>query len=125
MSKKLTSFERRRFSTRNKIRKINIEQNASRAVRPRLSIHRTNKQIYCQVIDDLNGITVAAACSLEKDAGTKNGGNVAAAAAVGKLVAERAKKAGITQVVFDRGAFLYHGRVKALADGAREGGLEF
>ena len=125
MSKKLTSFERRRFSTRNKLRRINIEQNAVRAVRPRLSIHRTNKQIYCQVIDDLNGVTVAAASSLEKEAGLKNGGNAAAATAVGKLVAERAKKAGITQVVFDRGAFLYHGRVKALADGAREGGLEF
>ena len=125
MAKKLTSFERRRFSTRNKLRRVNIEQNAVRAVRPRLSVHRTNKQIYCQLIDDIKGVTLAAASSLETDLGLKNGGNIEAAQKVGKLVAERAKKAGVTQVQFDRGAFLYHGRVKALADGAREAGLEF
>jgi large subunit ribosomal protein L18 len=125
MGKKISSFERRRYSTRNKLRRVNIEQNASRSVRPRLSIHRTNKQIYCQVIDDVKGVTLAAASSLDADASLKNGGNVAAAEAVGKLVAERAKKAGVTAVQFDRGAFLYHGRVKALADGARAGGLEF
>jgi large subunit ribosomal protein L18 len=125
MTKKLTSSERRRFSTRNKLRRVNIEQNANRAVRPRLSVHRTNSQIYCQIIDDVKGVTLAAASSLEKDLGLKNGGNVAAAEQVGKLVAERAKKAGVTLVQFDRGAFLYHGRVKALADSARAGGLEF
>ena len=125
MAKKFTSFERRRFSTRNKLRRVNIEQNASRSVRPRLSVHRSNKQIYCQIIDDVNGVTLAAASSMDKDAGLTNGGNVDAAEKVGKLIAERAKKAGVSAVQFDRGAFLYHGRVKALADGARAGGLEF
>lgn len=125
MAKKFTSFERRRFSTRNKLRKVNIEQNAVREVRPRLSVHRSNKQIYCQIIDDVQGVTLAAASSMDKDAGLKNGGNAAAATAVGKLIADRAKKAGVKAVQFDRGAFLYHGRVKALADGARDGGLEF
>jgi large subunit ribosomal protein L18 len=125
MTKKLTSYERRRFSTRNKLRRVNIEQNAARAVRPRLSVHRTNAQIYCQIIDDVKGVTLAAASSLDKDLGLKNGGNVEAAEKVGKLVAERAKKAGVSLVQFDRGAFLYHGRVKALAEGARAGGLEF
>lgn len=95
--------------------------------RPRLSVHRTSKNIYAQVIDDANGNTVAAASTLEKDfkAGKKTGADSAAAAAVGKLVAERALKAGIKEVVFDRGAYIYHGRVKALADAAREGGLSF
>ena len=125
MGKRLSGFERRKFSTRNKLRSINISQNAVREIRPRLSIHRTNKQIYCQVIDDLRGVTLASASSLEKDLGLKNGGNIEAAQKIGKLVAERAKKAGVSKVLFDRGAFLYHGRVKALADGARDGGLEF
>ncbi len=125
MAKKLTSFERRRFSTRNKLRRVNIDQNAVRSVRPRLSVHRSNKQIYCQIIDDVKGVTLAAASSMDKDAGVKNGGNIDAAEKVGKLIAERAKKAGVSTVQFDRGAFLYHGRVKALADGARAGGLEF
>ena len=125
MAKKFTSFERRRFSTRNKLRRVNIEQNATRAVRPRLSVHRSNNEIYCQVIDDVKGVTLAAASSLDKDLSLKSGSNVAAAGQVGKLIAERAKKAGVTQVQFDRGAFLYHGRVKALAEGAREAGLEF
>ncbi len=95
--------------------------------RPRLSIHRSSENIYAQVIDDVKGVTVAAASSLEKDVkGTlKTGADKAAAAAVGKLVAERAVKAGVTEVVFDRGGFLFHGRVKALADAAREGGLKF
>lgn len=125
MGKRLSSSSRRKFVTRKKLRSVNINQNSSRDVRPRLSIHRTNKQIYAQVIDDIAGVTLAAASSLDKDAGTKNGGNAAAATAVGKLVAERAKKAGVTQVQFDRGSFLYHGRVKALAEGAREAGLDF
>ncbi|MDO9306782.1 MAG: 50S ribosomal protein L18, partial [Mesorhizobium sp.] len=91
------------------------------------SVHRSSKHIYVQVIDDANGRTLAAASSLDKDlkASLKTGADVAAAAAVGKLVAERAKKAGVTAVVFDRGAYIYHGRVKALAEAAREGGLDF
>lgn len=125
MGKRLNSSQRRKFTTRNKLRGVNINQNPNREIRPRLSIHRTNKQIYAQVIDDLNGVTLAAASSADKDAGLKNGGNVDAATAVGKLVAERAKKAGVSKVQFDRGSFLYHGRVKALAEGARAGGLEF
>lgn len=95
--------------------------------RPRLSVHRTSKNIYVQVIDDANGRTLAAASTLEKDfkASKKTGADTAAAAAVGKLVAERAVKAGVKEVVFDRGAYIYHGRVKALAEAAREGGLSF
>lgn len=95
--------------------------------RPRLSVHRTSKNIYVQVIDDANGHTIAAASTLEKDfkATKKTGADAAAAAAVGKLVAERAVKAGIKDVVFDRGSYIYHGRVKALAEAAREGGLNF
>ncbi|MCG2840792.1 50S ribosomal protein L18 [Sandaracinobacter sp. RS1-74] len=92
--------------------------------RPRLSVHRTGLHIYAQVIDDAQGRTLAAASTLEKDfSGT--GASVAAAATIGKLLAERAKAAGVSKVVFDRGGFLFHGRVKALADAAREGGLEF
>ncbi|TFF20626.1 50S ribosomal protein L18 [Jiella endophytica] len=95
--------------------------------RPRLSVHRSSKNIYAQVIDDEAGRTLASASTLEptlrKD--LKTGADVAAATAVGKLVAERAKEAGVTDVVFDRGAFIYHGRVKALADSAREAGLNF
>nr|WP_316653785.1 50S ribosomal protein L18 [uncultured Gellertiella sp.] len=95
--------------------------------RPRLSVHRSSKNIYVQVIDDVAGRTLAAASTL--DAGLrkdlKTGADTAAAAAVGKLVAERAVKAGVTEVVFDRGAFIYHGRIKALAEAAREGGLSF
>jgi len=95
--------------------------------RPRLSVHRSGKHIYAQVIDDAHGQTVAAASSLEKDlrGSLKSGANVAAAKAVGKLLAERASAKGIKEVVFDRGGYLYHGRVKALADAAREGGLSF
>jgi len=95
--------------------------------RPRLSVHRSGQNIYAQVIDDLAGHTLASASSLDKDLKSKlkSGGNVEAASEVGKLVAERATKAGVKQVVFDRGANIYHGRVKALAEAAREGGLEF
>ena len=94
--------------------------------RPRLNVYRSLDHIYAQVIDDAKGHTVASASTLDaslKD--NKNGGNVEGAKAVGQMVAERAKAAGITKVVFDRGGYLYHGRVKALADAAREGGLEF
>jgi large subunit ribosomal protein L18 len=95
--------------------------------RPRLSVFRSGKNIYAQVIDDAQGRTLAAASSLEKALreGLKTGADKAAAAAVGKLVAERALAAGVKEVVFDRGAYLYHGRVKSLAEAAREGGLAF
>lgn len=91
--------------------------------RPRLSVFRSNKHVYAQVIDDSRGETLAAASSLEKAVGM--GADVAAAAAVGKLLAERARASGVREVVFDRGRYLYHGRVRALADAAREGGLAF
>ena len=95
--------------------------------RPRLSVFRSGKHIYAQVIDDAAGRTVAAASSLEKSlrGELRTGADKDAASAVGKLIAERAKEAGVTQVVFDRGSYLYHGRVKALAEAAREGGLAF
>jgi len=89
--------------------------------RPRLNVFRSNTSIYCQIVDDIKGHTIAAASSQELTAGTKT----EQAVAVGKLIAEKAKAAGIETVVFDRGGYLYHGRVKALADGAREGGLNF
>jgi len=117
-------------------RKDNLVRRASRVRRqikavangrPRLSVHRSSKNIYAQVIDDANGHTLAAASTLESDlkGSLKTGADTAAAAAVGKLVAERAFQAGVTQVVFDRGAYIFHGRVKALAEAAREGGLSF
>ncbi len=94
--------------------------------RPRLSVFRSNKHIYAQVIDDAAGLTVAAASSLDKDLREAGkGGDRRAATAVGKLVAERAVAQGVSEVVFDRGPYLFHGRVKALADAAREGGLSF
>jgi large subunit ribosomal protein L18 len=95
--------------------------------RARLSIFRSSKHIYAQVIDDANGATLASASSIEKEmrGSLKSGANIAAAKAVGKLVAERAAAKGVKDVVFDRGSYLYHGRVKALADAAREGGLQF
>jgi large subunit ribosomal protein L18 len=92
--------------------------------RPRLSVFRSDKNIYAQVIDDVGGVTVAAASSLEGGKGAK-GANKDAAAAVGKLIAERALEKGVKDVVFDRGRYIYHGRVKALADAAREAGLNF
>ncbi len=121
----LSSKDRRTFRTRNKLRAVNIQKAGLKETRPRLSVHRTNKQIYAQVIDDLNGVTLAAASSLDKDFSLKKGSDKAAAAEVGKLVAQRAIKAGVKQVQFDRGSYLYHGRVKYVAEGAREGGLDF
>jgi large subunit ribosomal protein L18 len=115
---KLDPFAKRRQRVRTKLR-------AKGTTRPRLSVHRSGRHIYAQIIDDTAGKTVAAASSLEKDARAKTGATVDAATAVGKVVAERAKAAGVTSVVFDRGGFLFHGRVKAVAEGAREGGLEF
>ena len=93
--------------------------------RKRLSVFRSSKHIYAQVIDDLKGETLASASSLEKDMRAKTGADIDAAKAVGKLLAERAVKRGVKEVVFDRGSYLYHGRIKALADAAREAGLIF
>ena len=92
--------------------------------RPRLAVYRSLKHIYAQVIDDRQGHTLAAASSSEKNSAVKAGGNLAGAKEIGRLLAERAKEKGINKVVFDRGGYLYHGRVKALADAAREAGLE-
>ncbi len=114
---KLSLFERRRQRVRSKLR-------SQVAGRPRLSVHRTGQHIYAQIIDDAQGRTLASASSNDKDV-KGLGADSKAAAEVGKRVAAAAKKAGITSVVFDRGGFLFHGRVKALADAAREGGLEF
>jgi len=120
MAERLGAEDRRKARIRRAIRK-------SANGRPRLSVFRSSKQIYAQVIDDAQGRTVAAASSLEKDARgrLKTGADIGAAKEVGRMIAERAVAAGIQQVVFDRGGYLYHGRVKALADAAREGGLEF
>jgi large subunit ribosomal protein L18 len=95
--------------------------------RPRLSVFRSSKHIYAQLIDDVQGVTVAAASSLDKELAEQigNGGNVEAARKIGELIANRAKAKGVTQIVFDRGGYLYHGRIQALADAAREAGLEF
>ena len=100
---------------------------AGTPARPRLAVFRSNKHIYAQIIDDAKGITLAAASSRDAEgkSGIKNGGNIAAAKAIGKLVAERAKAKGIDAVLFDRGGYIYHGRVKALADAARDAGLKF
>ena len=110
----------RRDRVRRRLRKRN-------SGRPRLSVFRSGKNIYAQVIDDGEGRTLAAASSIDKDlrAGLKSGGDKEAAAKVGKLLAERALAKGVTDVMFDRGSYMYHGRVKALADAAREGGLAF
>ena len=111
-------FLKSRLRVRNKLRKMNEG-------RPRLSVHRSNKNISVQLIDDLQGATLASASSLEKDLGVVGKNNVEAAAKIGAAIAERAKKAGVEECYFDRGGFLFHGRVKALADAAREGGLKF
>ena len=111
-------FLRRRMRVRNKLRKTAGD-------RPRLSVHRSNKNISVQLIDDVKGITLAAASSLEKALGVVGKNNLEASAKVGAAIAERAKKAGVEVCYFDRGGFLFHGKVKALADAAREGGLKF
>ncbi|SFA89538.1 LSU ribosomal protein L18P [Poseidonocella pacifica] len=110
-------FQKRRLRVRNKLRKVN-------AGRVRLSVHRSNKNISVQLIDDVNGVTLASASTLEKDLGVIGKNNVDAAAKVGTAIAERAKKAGVEEAYFDRGGFLYHGSIKALADAARDGGLK-
>ena len=114
---KLQLFQKRRLRVRNKLRKVNAD-------RVRLSVHRSNKNISVQLIDDVRGVTLASASTMEKDLGVVGKGNVEAAQKVGALIAERAKAAGVEEAYFDRGGFLYHGRVKALADAAREGGLK-
>ena len=118
MTNQNTLFDRRRGRVRSKIARVTKD-------RPRLSVHRSNKHIYVQVIDDANGVTLVAASTVEKDLRGAKGWNAEAAVTVGKLIAERSKAAGIEKVVFDRGGYLYHGRIKALADAAREGGLVF
>ncbi len=109
-------FIKRRLRVRNKLRRTNRG-------RMRLSVHRSNKNISVQLIDDVNGVTVASASTLEKDLGVVGKNNIEAATKVGSAIAERAKKAGVEAAYFDRGGFLFHGKVKALADAAREGGL--
>ena len=117
------------MSNRDSRRKGRVRRALKRAAygRPRLSVFRSSKHIYAQVIDDAKGETVVSASSMEKDvrSGGKTGANIDAAKAVGERLAVRAKEKGVKEVVFDRGAYLYHGRVKALAEAAREGGLEF
>ncbi|SPF77769.1 50S ribosomal protein L18 [Pseudoprimorskyibacter insulae] len=110
-------FQKRRLRVRNKLRKVN-------AGRVRLSVHRSNKNISVQLIDDVQGKTLAAASTLEKDLGYVGKNNVEAATKVGQVIAERALAAGVTEAYFDRGGFIFHGKVKALADAAREAGLK-
>jgi large subunit ribosomal protein L18 len=116
-SHKLQSRRRRHFRVRKRV--------AGTTTRPRLAVFRSAKHISAQIIDDVSGKTLAAASTTEKSLRSASGGNKSAAEQVGKLVAERAKAAGVTTVVFDRGGFLYHGRVASLADAARAAGLEF
>ena len=111
-------FLKRRLRVRNKIK-------ATSAGRLRLSVHRSSKNISVQLIDDVKGVTIAAASTLEKELGFFGKNNVEAAAKIGSAIAERAKAAGVEEVYFDRGGFLFHGKIKALADAAREGGLKF
>ena len=118
MGIKLTTAQRRTNRVRRQLKKV---ANG----RPRLSVYRSSQNIYAQVIDDIQGHTLASASTLDKDFKGKKGSDVSAAAEIGKLVAERAAKAGVKDVIFDRGGYIYHGRVKALAEAAREGGLQF
>ena len=120
MTKLSDRIERRQGRVRGLLRRAAGE-------RKRLSVYRSSKHIYAQVIDDDEGVTLASASSIEKSTrdGLKTGASIAAAKTVGKLIAERAKEKGVTDVIFDRGSYLYHGRVRALAEGAREGGLNF
>ncbi len=115
---KMSATDRRKNRVRRAVK-------ARAGARPRLSVFRSCKNIYAQIIDDTKGVTLAAASTLENELKGVNGANVAAAGKVGEMVADRAIKAGISEVVFDRGSYVYHGRVKALAEGAREGGLSF
>ncbi|OGI46304.1 MAG: 50S ribosomal protein L18 [Candidatus Muproteobacteria bacterium RBG_16_65_34] len=118
MNSKIEKRERRSERVRRKIRSLQVE---------RLTVHRTPRHIYAQIVDKTGGRVLASASTLEREvrAGVKNGGNAEAARMVGKRIAEKAKAAGVTRVAFDRSGYMYHGRVKALADAAREGGLQF
>ena len=118
MGTKLSTDERRKLRVRRQLKKV---ANG----RPRLSVYRSSKHIYAQVIDDTAGRTLAAASTKDKDYSGEKGGNVEAAGLVGKQIAERAIKAGVENVIFDRGGYIYHGRVKALAEAARAAGLKF
>jgi large subunit ribosomal protein L18 len=115
-STKLELFQKRRMRVRNKLKAVNQGK-------LRLSVHRSSKNISVQLIDDARGVTLASASTLEKDLGLVGKNNVEAAAKIGATIAERAKAAGVTEAYFDRGGFLFHGKVKALADAARENGL--
>ena len=115
-STKLELFQKRRMRVRNKLKAVNTGK-------LRLSVHRSNKNISVQLIDDARGVTLASASTLEKDLGLAGKNNVEAAAKIGATIAERAKAAGVTEAYFDRGGFLFHGKIKALADAARENGL--
>ena len=117
---------RQRNTIRQRVHTRIRQKMAGTAERPRLNVYRSLNHIYLQLIDDANGVTIASASTVtKKGEERKTGGNVAAATAVGRLIAERAKEKGVSKVVFDRGGYLYHGRVKAVADAAREAGLEF
>lgn len=105
-------------------RRIRVKLSGT-AEKPRLAVHRSNKHIYAQIIDDTRAVTMVASATIEPSLEISNGGNIAAAKEVGRILAERARSAGIESVVFDRGGFLYHGRIAALADSAREAGLQF
>jgi len=115
-STKLELFQKRRMRVRNKLKKVNTDK-------LRLSVHRSNKNISVQLIDDARGVTLASASTLEKELGLVGKNNVEAAAKIGATIAERAKAAGVSEAYFDRGGFLFHGKIKALADAARENGL--
>ena len=115
---RLGLFKKRRLRVRNKLKKFNKDK-------VRLSVHRSSKNLYVQLIDDLKGITLASASTLEKDLKLLGKNNLESAEKIGSVIAERAKEAGVQEVYFDRGGFLFHGKVKALAEAAREGGLKF
>lgn len=121
MARRESNHIRRQRRSRTKLRRIN------KTLRPRLSVFRSNRQISAQIIDDVKGVTLAAASSIDTElkSSLKNGSTSEAAAEVGKLLARRAKKVKVAEVQFDRGGYLYHGRIKALAEGAREEGLQF
>ena len=115
------SRNKKRIARHERVRKVVVGNSEA----PRLNVFRSNKNIFAQIINDENGTTLVSASSVDKELNLKNGGNVEAAAKVGELIAKRAKEKNITKVTFDRGGYLYHGRVQALADAARENGLEF
>jgi large subunit ribosomal protein L18 len=117
MNSKVSARQKIRYRIRKKI--------SGTAAKPRLSVFRSNKDIYVQLIDDANGTTIAAASSRQKDIVAQNGNKVATSKLVGEAIAKKSQELGIKDVVFDRSGYLYHGRIKAVADGAREGGLQF